>query len=397
MFRNARKNDPEGQPKLNVELDTRNILLRLLLVVGAIVVAALAFAKGINGGLPRTQTGWQQIEPLNPETGISQEFLLCYNIGQTDQSAGEELKAVSSCYAEVLDHGYRVLSNEAIEGYVNLVTLNSQPNTAVTVDPLLYSAFQTLQASGSRAVYYGPLVEQYQDLFASTYDEEAASYDPGRSEDRKRFTREIAAFAADPEAVEVKLLPGNTLRLEVSPEYLAYAREKGVESFVDFGMLLNAFLCDAVADALEEQGYTNGYVTSFDGYARSLCGEEFGLNLFDWVEGKPSQLGTVVYDGPATLVSCRGFPVLEGDQVNYYTYSDGTVAGPYLNRAGELFAACPSLSTYSASLTTAQLAIRTLEAYAGEDSSFPSLEDLDWVSVSGGEIHSHGDAFRPVE
>ena len=396
MSRYSRRSDPALRPKQRVELTTGKIALRLMVVGIAILVASLAFGAVVNN-LVSTQTGWQQVEAANPETGIAQDFILCYNIGQTEAAAGTELKALSSHYGQLLDNAYRVLSNVPMENVVNLHTLNSRPNTAVAVDPLLYAAFQTLEESGSRLVYFAPMLEQYRSLYACEYDQEAEKFDPERSEELARFAGEIARFARDPEAVQVKLLPENTLRLEVSPEYLDFAGENELESFVDLGLLLNAFLCDAVAEGLTELGYVNGYVTSFDGFTRTMCPEEFGLSVYDLKEGEAQLLDTALYDGPCTLVSCRSFPVLDMDAVNYYRYADGTLRGPYLNEQGLLHAACASLYTLSRELTTAQLAIRTLEAYAQEDASFPSLEEISWVSGENGQAAYHGTDFRPAE
>lgn len=393
MSRNARRREPALRPKTKLELNEGHLSLRLLGVAVFIAIAATAFGIGLNG-LLRTQTGWQQVEAAASKTGIAQEFALCYNIGQTEVDAKAELRGVSACYAETLDHAYKALANAPQEGYVNLSDLNAQPNTAIAVDPLLYAAFQAVENSGSRLPYFAPLLGQYWSLFACSNDQEAEYFDPDRSEEAAQFTAEVAGFAMDPEAVQVKLLPGNTLRLEVSPAYLDYARENELDSFVDLGLLLNAFICDAVADALTAGGYTNGYVTSFDGFTRALCNEEFGLNVFDLKDGSPAQLGTALYDGPGTVVSCRAFPVLDQDGVNYYTYSDGTVAAPYLNHRGRLHAACASLNTLSTEHAAGELALLTLAAYAGEDSSFPTLEDVSWVSGEDGQIHFHGDGFH---
>ena len=225
MSRYSRRSEPALRPKQRVELTTEKLALRLMIVGIAILVASLAFS-GVVNSLVSTQTGWQQVEPANPETGIAQDFILCYNIGQTDMAASAELKAVSAHYGETLDHGYRVLSNVPVENYVNLYTLNSQPNTAVAVDPLLYAAFQTLE--DSRLVYFAPLLEQYRSLFACSYDEEAEKFDPARTPELAQFAAEITRFAMDPESVQVKLLPENTLRLEVSPEDLDYAHIQGL-------------------------------------------------------------------------------------------------------------------------------------------------------------------------
>lgn len=387
MSREARRREPALRPKTRLEVSDSHLSIRVVCVVVAIVVAALAFGAVING-LLSAPAGWQQIEAVNSKTGIDQEFLLCYNLGQTEQDASVEKKAVAALYTQLLDGAYRVLSNTQQESEINLYTLNHQPNTALTVDPLLYGALQTLEESGSRLPYFAPLMTTYQNYFQNIYEDAGEQYE--------QFRREIAAFAMDSDAVQVKLLPENTVRLEISPEYLDYARENEVEHFLDFGILLNAFLCDAVAQGLEEQGYVNGYVTSFDGYARSLCAEQLGLNVFDLVEGTAAQLGTVTYTGPGSLVSCRSFPILEQDSVNYFTCSDGTILAPYLNDQGQLHAAAASLSTFDQG-TAAALALRTLAAYAGEDDTFAALDDLSWVSGANGQITLHGQAFQLAE
>ena len=396
MPRDYRRREPPLQPKKRIELSTEKLALRIMLLGIAILTASLAFT-GVFNSLVAVPTGWQQITPENRETSANQDFLLCYNIGQTERSAKEEVKALSKLYGETMDHGSRALANTAYDGYVNLYDLNSQPNTAVSVDSLLYAAFQRIEESGSRMVYFAPLMESYHSLFSCGDDETAAQFDPEKSEEAARFAREIAAFAMDPESVQVRLLPENTLRLEVSPEYLDYAGENELESFVDLGLLRNAFLCDAVADELEKQGYVNGYLTSFDGFTRVLCQEEFGLNVFDFQEGRSLQVDTALYQGPGAVVSCRSFPILDMDQVLYYTYADGAVRAPYFGEDGLLQTACPSLNTLSREPNVAELAIRTLEAYAGTDPKFPSLEDLSWVSGGNHTATYHGEDFKPAE
>lgn len=396
MPRDFRRREPAIRPKQRVELSTEKLALRVMLLGIAILTASLAFT-GVFNSLVAVPTGWQQITPANSETVSHQDFLLCYNIGQTDLSAKAEVKALSALYGEQMDHASRALDNAAQEGYVNLYNLNSQPNTAISVDPLLYAAFQTIEQTGSRMVYFAPLMESYHSLFSCGDDDTAAQFDPEKSGEMERFAQEIAAFALDAEAVQVRLLPENTLRLEVSPEYLDYARENELESFVDLGLLRNAFLCDAVADELERQGYVNGYLTSFDGFTRALCREEFGLNVFDFQEGQSLQVDTALYQGPCAVVSCRSFPILEMDQVNYYSYADGAVRAPYIGQDGRLRTACPSLNTLSRELSVAELAIPTLEAYAGSDPNFPSLDKFSWVSGINKQASYHGADFRPAE
>lgn len=393
MSRYARRSDPPLRRPERIELKEGNLPLRLIGLGIAILVAALAFTYGFTS-LLGTDTGWQQISPVDDKIGIAQDFILSYEIGKTDQDPGAEMKGLSAAYSEALQRASKALSTLEFEDTVNLYTLNTQPGQPVAVDPLLYEAFRTIEMSGSRLPYLAPLFGQYASLFVSDYDEAAIDFDPARSPEAARYVAEIAAFAANPDQVRLKLLPDCKLVLEVSPEYLAYAAENEITRFVDLGVLFNAFVCDAVADTLAERGYTNGFLSSYDGYSRILCAQEFGLNIFDLAQGKPVQLAVAKYTGPAAVVSCRSFPILEKDQMNYYTYADGTVRGPYLNEAGLPQAASTSLSVGAEQGRVAELALRTLAAYTGEDSTFAALSDLSWVSAHNGEVSTNGALFQ---
>lgn len=392
MSRKQRRNEPSLTPKEQVELSQKNIPLRIVLVVLALTVAAVCFANVLKAP-GEVQPGWQEILAANPQTAASQDFVLMYNLGTGAQKPKAELQAVAALYTGTMDSAAQALANEPVAGVNNLYALNAQPNADLAVEPVLYDAFQLLQNAGSRLAYYAPVAQRYDSLFASTYDEEAVQLDPQRDKASAEFAAQIAAFAQDSGAVQVRLLPENTLRLEVSQEYLDYARENGVETFVDFGILRNALLCDAVADALAQQGYMQGVLSSLDGYARNLSGEEFALNVFDRVEGAVKNVGVVTYNGPAALVSLRAFPVSQEDTVNYYTYSDGTVVTPFLNEAGISHTVAPSLAALSPSGTVTALALRLLPAFAGEDASFAALSDLSWVSSENGQVRTNGTGF----
>lgn len=396
MSRYARRREPNLPRKQRIELGEVNVPLRALLLGIALLVAALAFGSVINQRLA-VQSGWQEIEAANPQTVAHQAFQLSYDLGEGEQSAREELRAVTAVYTDALDSAYRALSGEVIEGVSNLAALNSQPNTAVRVEPELYAALETVQASGSRYVYLAPLMAQYDALFACAYDQEAALYDPARDEGAAEFAAQIAAFAADPASVQLELLGENTVRLAVSQEYLDYAAENELNTLVDFGILRNAFLCDAAADALSARGYCRGVVSSLDGYARNLSSEKFAVNLFDRIDGTVTALGSVTYTAPAALVICRAFPASAQEQTRFYTYADGTVVAPYLSASGLPSAAAPNLVTLSHENSVATLALRTIQAYTEADPSFPTLTSNSWASVQNGEIITHGTDSQPVQ
>lgn len=398
MSRNARRREPNHPKVERIELNEKNVPLRIVLMIAALALAVVSFGSFISDLLD-VEAGWSTVEPTDPKTLAYQDFVLSYDLGAGELSAKNEQKAVSALFTETLDESYYALSRYQQEGVNNLYTLNAQPNTDIVVSPVLYRAFELL--ADCRYVYYAPLMDRYNSVFTSTYDEEAELYDPAKDEPTAVFAREVAAFAVDPDFIQVKLLGDNTLRLEVSQEYLDYAQEYEIGCFVDLGLLRNAFLCDEVADALTEAGYCNGVVSTLDGYTRNLYQDEFALNLFDYVDGTAKNLGAVAYQSPASLVSFRAFPVVEDyDDTRFYLYADGTVVNPFLGETGLPSPVCASLTTLGSDDAVAPLAIRTLEAFCAdgdEEAAFESLNDLSWASTGSGEIKLHGDAFRLIE
>ena len=71
-------------------------------------------------------------------------------------------------------------------------------------------------------------------LFQCKEDYETASFDPEQNEVLREEFAVIADFAADPEAVDLKLLGENQVRLEVSEEYQNWMAENGYETYLDF-------------------------------------------------------------------------------------------------------------------------------------------------------------------
>ena len=66
---------------------------------------------------------------------------------------------------------------------------------------------------------------QYDEIFFCEDDSQLVHYDPRMNEEVAAEYAKIAAFANNPEMVDVKLLGENRIQLYVSEEYLAYAKE----------------------------------------------------------------------------------------------------------------------------------------------------------------------------
>lgn len=370
-------NDPKNTG-LNREQEWKQqrMPLRIALFVLAIAVAVTAFGS-IVVELFSTEGGWQQVSPTATKSGITQEFVLEYNAGLTGKSVNSELKALSMSYSEALENAYTILED-------GVAAVNAHPNETVTVDPLLYDAFAKL--ADSLWLYQAPIREQYNGVFHSQTDEDAALFDPAKSPEIAEYVAELAALVQDKGMISLELGTENQVCLHVDEAYLAYAQENEITAFVDFGVLRNAFLCDAAADVLTAQGYTNGYLASYDGYTRALCAEQLGLNLFDYAYGKATPIGAVNYSGPAALAMLRAFPLSDQPWEHCYTYADGTVVTPFIGSDGLVVNTADTLVVFAE--TAADAAVKALDSFVTGENTADS-----WIQIQNGNITSGGEQF----
>lgn len=305
-----------------LELSTEHIALRALLTGVFLVIAVAAFAYGI-GSLFTRDPGWQVIEAnTSAAANCSGDFTLLYELGAAGVSPTMENRALVAAYTEAAVTAYRLFNvYESFAGMTNLCDLNRRPNEVLTVDGALYEAFELLARYEDRSVYLGPVYEVCDGLFACEEDWQAADFDPYVNPDVAAFCAQTAAYARDPGSVNIELLGDNRVRLHVSEAYLAFAGDNGTARFVDFYWMTNAFIADYLAQALAGQGYTNGALTSFDGFIRNLDTREgtYALNLYDR-EGEAVYPAAVMrYQGPKSIVYLRGYPVGRDDWRFYRT------------------------------------------------------------------------------
>ena len=362
MSRYARGKEPYAPKMEHVEVPESHVKLRAILFVLAILLAVVAFGFGLNS-LLTPETGWKAVEASGSNSG---EITLQYNYGAGVQGTAAERRQVNDVYSTALTQAEQQLS-QAGNNTVSLYTVSTNPNQTVTVEPILYRALERFCATSSRAIYYGPLYSRYYALFASQYDEAAAEYDPARSSDAGAFAAQIAAFAQNPDQIDLELLGENQVRLNVGKEYLAYARENELDTLLDFGFVKNAFVIDAVADALTDAGLTGAVLTSTDGFSRSLCQGSFGVNLLEATDSGYRQAAAAAYNGPRSVAALRAFPVDSGDALRFYIYEDGTICPPVLDETTGLLTAANDNLVLFGDGSVGDLALQAMQALSHWD------------------------------
>lgn len=343
------------------------------IVLLAVGVVALVYAIT---GLFTSKRGWQRIEaPSSAETNCAGDFVLLYDLGSSGVSVSAEKRGVTEAYSDAAVAAYRLFeSRSAFEGVHNLWYINHHPNETVDVDPALYRALEQVQDAGDRTLYLGPVYEIYNGLFSCDSDAQTADYDPLQNEALREYFARCAAFGGDPASVDVQLLGEGEIRLAVSEEYLAFAREQEIESFLDFGWMKNAFLADCLADALADAGYTRFALSSFDGFVRNLCqGDSFGLALYE----RGVQIGSMAYTAPMSVVCLKSYPLEPLDRLHYYRLADGTMRTAYLDPADGLCrSALDDLTVCSREGGCAETALALAPLYVAEEMDTQALSAL---------------------
>lgn len=362
-----------GQPKpvKRVEVRDGHLKARITLVILAIVVALAAFSVGV-AALTSVSDGWQEIEVTSSgKMNCSQDFYFNYYLGASGMSATAELKAITALYTQATEHAYQVFNVQGVaDDFNNLYYLNRKPNTPVQVDEVLYRAFQQVNELDSRYMFMAPALAEYTSLFYCTEDWETEGFDPYQNDELRDYLAQVAAFARDPQAISITLLGDNTLQLNVSEEYAAFAKKNGVVNLVDFDWMKNAFIIDYLAQVMENAGYTRGAISSYDGFVRCLGEEQltYSFNLYDRLEsGSICTAGRLNYAGGTSLVHLHSF-VLNPEKETYaYQFADGTVRTAHVDMADGLCKqSLPVLIGTSRGASCAEILLRILPYYAAD-------------------------------
>ena len=285
---------PGPEPVKHIEISGEHIKLKTVIFIIAVAIAIIAFAQFVIALLGR-DPGWKQIEIRNDsEAGVySKEFVLNYYVAESGSAYKAEVVSLESIYTESLESAKRLY---------DLGSLNASPNESVNVSSELYAALHKLSEAGDRKIFLAPVYDLYRQIFFSQSDAEAMKFDPYKSKEAAGVLEELKRFFADPSQVDLVFEEDGRVMLKVSQEYLSYAKEHGIDRFLDLYWMENALIVDYISGRMIDAGYYEGKLASYDGYSRYFSREE----------------------GYAQVIMMNA-PRLNLDMNYFYVYGDGTV------------------------------------------------------------------------
>ena len=362
---------PHPKPVERIELNQEHVGPRLLAACVLLVIGAGLLAYSFMRWLSPVGEEWITVEASSSEgAGCGSEFNFIYHPGSGELSYSADRKAVTTVYSQLCRDAFELFhEKEAFEGVNNVYAINRHPNEILEVEDGLYKALALVEQSGSRAIYLGPVYSRYDDLFFCEDDSQLVDFDPRLNADVAEEYREITRFAGDPDAIRVELLGEGKIRLYVSEEYLTYARQEEIETFIDFAWMRNAFIADFMAEALIEKGYTYGVLSSYDGFTRNLDarGTDYTYPLYHRQGETILSPAELHYSGPMSLVRMRDYPLSGLDLQQYYTLQTGEIRTLYLDTADALCkSAIDTLVCYSREKGCAQLLLEMIPVYIAD-------------------------------
>ena len=131
-----------------------------------------------------------------------------------------------------------------------------------------------------------------------------------------------------------------------------------------------------VVPTMIEKGYSNGILTSYDGYIRNLdnTGRVMELAVFDGTVNRNYRVATMQSGNAGAMVWMRDYPISIDEEYEYHYWADGRVSHTRLDVAdGMSKAVCSDFVAYSKDLSCAQVLMQTVNVYIADS--------MDWAKV----------------
>lgn len=321
-----------------IEVSDRNLVLRLVGFVLALIVAGVAIATGVTQ-LTKKEPGWAVVAQQDDDTAMLYRAGVEFQYHYTGDSAAirAATRELEPLFSDSLRRAYRLLdAEEAWTGYTNLATLNAHPGEDIAVPAALFQVLTDAAARTARgegySLYAGPLNQAWADIL---YASNPQDYDPSVNPEEAERLATLTQLANDPTACRLTVVDAEqyVLRLEVSQAARDTLDALEVETGVlDLGLLHDAYLLQLVTDDLENSGWRCGVLTTRSGLTVNLSESDAGdFYLHDLVEGELKEVGTLPGGANTALSRFKAFPV---EEAGYYTVN-GLWRSPYVTAAGE--------------------------------------------------------------
>ena len=380
--------DKAPKPVDQIELPEQKGIKKRIIIAVVLLVIGLTFIGVSVFRWLSYDPGWTRVEPTSISSeSVASEMILLYELGVSETSPTSEYKSLSILYTDLCSKAYHIFhADYGFDGVHNPYYINRNIGQEIEVDSALYRAFEQIQEANSRFLFAAPFYTEYINMFSSKDDFSAKEFDPYNDEQVAEYFTKLSAFTSSEEHVSIELLGNNKVKLNVSPEFQAFAQENAIDTFIDFFWAKNAFIVDYIADSLIESGYVYGTISAYDGFMRSFDVREdtsYSYNLIAKYAGNVYDVGRYDYSGKNSLVFLRSFKTNDLD-MTYYCYADGTERHAYVDANDGLCKnSLDTLVSYSNDSSCAKVLLSVMPIYVSNE-----FKQEDLISLAENDIYS---------
>lgn len=324
-----------------IQVSEKHVGLRVVFFVVAVVVAVGAFSYGISA-LGAKQSGYQLIEASADSDApfYNREISFGYYLEGSSGAIKKATKELVGVYTPILAAAYKQLdSSVEYAGAVSIGALNNHLGEEIGVSAELYDVLKDAYARTLERrnfnMFAGALYAEWKSVLIL---DDPAGFDPLTNEDMAARFADIAAQVSNLDNFSLEFLDDerHIVRFSVSDGYAAFCKEMEIEAeALDLNLLTNAYRLEMIASALEDLGFTDGYLLSQDGLAITLSGcRQQGYALYgkergpveegdiSWFSDSIVDRGSFKVEGRSSKAFMAAFP-LGSYSGSYYSVVDG--------------------------------------------------------------------------
>lgn len=324
-----------------IDYSKKQIIIRVILFVIAVVVAAVSFTMGLKSCSSK-EPGYYEISAKEDDdvSFYGSNLTFQYYFDGSSADINSSIKALQIDYSKALKDIHIILDSENLyNGYYNLAYVNAHLNTDVQVSEVLYNILQdayektlenndfnvlsSIYVDGNYNLFSNILVNRWKSLLSAKNLEK----DPLNDNSEKEFIEEIASYF-DSTNFSIDFKDNNTIKVNVSQRFLDYYNSTGFEDpIVDLNMMYEAYKVDYVVKYLSNLNYKNGYIITSNGLCVFLGNNPYTTyGFFDVIGNEAIEMASVDASSKISIFeptvyaysSTDYYYAFTKDNVNYY-------------------------------------------------------------------------------
>ena len=205
--------------------------------------------------------------------------------------------------------------------------INYFVNEVCTVDEEVYQIVKDAYAisdidNNNYSIFAAPLYDAWFQLASFTKSNDY-SLDPLFSETEKAYIEELTAIINNTDNYGLEFLDNNRIKLTISDTYKEFRTKYDIHGpIISLNVLENAYKLEAAKKALEENGFTDGYLASTSGLGVTLKDlEKLSHSIYN-KDLSYGEIGYIALGGDYAFKKTTMFEINESNSYYHYQFTD---------------------------------------------------------------------------